>query len=123
MLTRPALLLRVEEACLLIITVLAYAHFHFSWVLFAVLFLAPDLFMAGYLINPRAGAAIYNLGHVLFVPLTLFVVAYGMNRRLLMAVAILWAGHIAFDRLLGYGLKYPVRFPDTHLQHLGSMRQ
>jgi Domain of unknown function (DUF4260) len=118
MLTRPALLLRLEEACLLTVAVLAYAHFHFSWVLFAVLFLAPDLFMVGYLANPRVGSALYNFGHTLVVPIALFAAAYGMHWRAGMAVGVIWAAHIAFDRLLGYGLKYPVRFQDTHLQHL-----
>ena len=118
MLTRPAWLLRLEEAGLLTAAVLLYIHFHFSWLLFAVLFLAPDLFMLGYLANPRVGAALYNLGHFLLVPLCLFVVAYVAHRPLTMAVAIIWFSHIAFDRLLGYGLKYPAHFKDTHLQHV-----
>jgi hypothetical protein len=118
MLTRPAWLLRVEEAGLLTAAVLLYVHFHFSWLLFGVLFLAPDLFMLGYLMNSRTGAAIYNLGHVLFVPLGLFFVAYGGHRPVLMSISIIWAAHIAFDRLLGYGLKYPEHFKDTHLQHV-----
>ena len=67
MLTRPALLLRVEEAALLAASILLYAHLHFSWWLFAGLFLAPDLFMLGYLANPRIGAALYNLGHFVLV--------------------------------------------------------
>jgi hypothetical protein len=118
MLTRPALLLRIEEACLLIAALLLYAHLHFSWLLFAGLFLAPDIFMLGYLANPRVGAAIYNLGHVVFVPFSLFAVGYGTQRPLAIAIAIIWFSHIAFDRLLGYGLKYPTRFKDTHLQHV-----
>jgi hypothetical protein len=118
MLTRPALLLRVEELALLTAAVLLYAHFHFSWLLFAVLFLAPDLFMLGYLLNPRIGSALYNLGHTLFLPLALFFAAYSAHRPLLLAIAIIWASHIAFDRLLGYGLKYPAHFKDTHLQHI-----
>lgn len=65
MLTRPALLLRIEEAGLLAGAVLLYSHFHFSWLLFAVLFLAPDLFMLGYLLDPRIGLALYNLGYTL----------------------------------------------------------
>jgi hypothetical protein len=47
MLTRPALLLHVEEALLLVGVLVFYAHFHFSWLLFALLFLVPDLFMGG----------------------------------------------------------------------------
>jgi hypothetical protein len=118
MLLRPALLLRIEELCLLIAAIALNSHLHFSWLLFAVLFLAPDLFLLGYLANPRVGAALYNAGHFLFVPLCLFAVACAAHRPLPMAVAILWFSHIAFDRLLGYGLKYPARFKDTHLQHI-----
>jgi hypothetical protein len=118
MLTRPAWLLGVEEAALLTAAILVYAHFHFSWMLFAVLFLAPDLFLVGYLANPRTGAAMYNLGHFLSIPVVLFLLGHGTRRPLLMAVAIIWFSHIAFDRLLGYGLKYPAHFKDTHLQHV-----
>jgi hypothetical protein len=118
MFIRPAWLLRVEEAGLLTAAVLLYAHLHFSWLLFGVLFLAPDLFMFGYLANPRFGAALYNVGHFLLVPLMLFAAGYGMHRPLLLAIAIIWAAHIALDRLLGYGLKYPAHFKDTHLQRV-----
>ncbi|HEX9199912.1 MAG TPA: DUF4260 domain-containing protein [Acidobacteriaceae bacterium] len=119
MFTRPAWLLRVEEAGLLLAAVLLYAYFHFSWLLFAVLFLAPDLFMFGFLANPRIGAALYNLGHFLVVPLILLAVGYAALRPLLIAIGLIWFSHIAFDRLLGYGLKYPAHFKDTHLQHIG----
>jgi Domain of unknown function (DUF4260) len=114
----PALLLRVEEAFLLAASIMLYRHLHFSWLLFAVLFLAPDLFMLGYLINPRTGATLYNAGHALFLPLALFAVAFITHRQLLAAIAIIWFSHIAFDRFLGYGLKYPAHFKDTHLQHV-----
>jgi len=118
MFTRPALLLRIEEGGLLIAAILLYAHFHLSWVLFAALFLAPDLFMLGYLASPRAGAAIYNLVHTLTGPVILFAAAYATHHPPALAIALIWAAHIAFDRLLGYGLKYPDRFKDTHLQHI-----
>ena len=118
MFTRPALLLRTEEACLLIGAVAVYAHLHFSWVLFAVLFLVPDLFMLGFLAGPRVGAAVYNLGHSLFVPLGLFVLGRSEGWPLLLAVAVIWFAHIVFDRMLGYGLKCPTHFKDTHLQHV-----
>jgi hypothetical protein len=119
MLTRPAWLLRVEEACLLAAAVGLYAHLHFSWLLFAVLFLAPDLFMVGFLANPRVGAAIYNLGHWLLWPLALFAAGFATGRRELQAIALIWFSHIVIDRALGYGMKYPTFFKDTHLQHIG----
>ena len=33
-------------------------------------------------------------------------------------VCLIWLAHIGFDRLLGYGLKYPDAFKDTHLGRL-----
>jgi hypothetical protein len=30
-------------------------------------------------------------------------------------VASIWLAHIGLDRLVGYGLKYPSDFKDTHL--------
>lgn len=37
-------------------------------------------------------------------------------------VATIWAAHIGFDRALGYGLKYPTGFADTHLGPLRGGR-
>ena len=34
------------------------------------------------------------------------------------AVALTWLAHIGVDRLLGYGLKYPTAFKDTHFQRV-----
>jgi len=118
MFTRPGWLLRAEAASFLVASVTLYAHLHFSWWLFGLLFFAPDAFMLGYLANVRVGAAIYNLGHAYFVPLVLLGYSCWAGNPLAKAIAILWFAHIAFDRLLGYGLKYPTHFKDTHLQHL-----
>ena len=37
-------------------------------------------------------------------------------------LALIWAAHIGFDRALGYGLKYPSGFGDTHLGRIGGKR-
>jgi hypothetical protein len=118
MLTRPSLLLHLEEALLLILTLFAYRHLHDSWLLFAILFLTPDLFMLGYTINPKIGAATYNLAHTLTLPLAFLLISYTEHWPLPEAIALIWTAHIAVDRLLGYGLKYPTFFKDTHLQHI-----
>ena len=36
-------------------------------------------------------------------------------------IAFIWTAHIGMDRALGYGLKYPSAFGDTHLGRVGSM--
>jgi hypothetical protein len=33
-------------------------------------------------------------------------------------LALIWLAHIGVDCSLGYGLKYPTRFHDTHLQRV-----
>ncbi|WP_158790291.1 DUF4260 domain-containing protein [Granulicella sp. L60] len=118
MLTRPAILLRIEEAILLAAALFAYQHLHYSWLLFAILFLAPDLFMFGYLITPRLGATTYNLVHNLALPIALLIASYLQHWQNAPAIALIWIAHIALDRLLGYGLKYPTFFKDTHLQRI-----
>jgi len=117
MLTRPAVLLHLEEAALLAITLFAYQRLHYSWLSFAILFLVPDLFMLGYLLNPRLGAATYNLAHTLTLPFALLLAGFLLQGQLA-AIALIWIAHIALDRLLGFGLKYPTFFKDTHLQHI-----
>jgi hypothetical protein len=121
MLTRPILVLRIEEAALLLITLFAYHHLHASWLLFAILFLTPDLFMLGYLVNVRLGATTYNLAHTLTLPFALLLASYIEHWHLASTIALIWIAHIAIDRLLGYGLKYPTYFKDTHLQHIPSV--
>src|ERR1700739_1736321 len=51
------LLLRLEGLAALAVAVALYAHAGFSWLIFALFLLAPDLSMLGYLVGPRAGAA------------------------------------------------------------------
>src|SRR3982074_2874446 len=112
MLTRPSALLRIEEATLLLLTLFTYQHLHYSWLLFALLFLTPDFFMLGYLLNARVGAATYNLAHTLTLPLAVFFTSSPQHWHIAPAIALIWTAHIAFDRLLGYGLKYPTYFKD-----------
>ncbi len=119
MLTRPSILLRIEEALLLTATLFAYQHLHFSWLLFAILFLTPDLFMLGYLVNARLGAS--NLQprphpHPPCSPSCSS--ATSSTGTYPQQLALIWTAHIALDRLLGFGLKYPTFFKDTHLQHI-----
>ena len=114
----PLPLLRLEGAAVLAGSVCAYRLSHGSWLLFALLFLAPDLSMVGYAINARAGAAAYNAIHTYAGPMLLAMYSIAADRRALLPVALIWIAHIGFDRLLGFGLKYGSGFKDTHLNPL-----
>jgi hypothetical protein len=109
---KPGLLLRLEAAGVLAGCMALYATLHYRWILFAVLFLAPDLAMIAYKAGVRAGATAYNAVHTYLWPLVLVI--FPATRP----YALIWGAHIAFDRLLGFGLKYPTNFKDTHLQRV-----
>lgn len=118
--SKPATLLRIEGAALLVLCVYLYHLTGAGWGMFLLLFLWPDLFMLGYLRGARLGAGFYNLAHVEAFPVLLAVVAYVQHRSTLLAFALIWLAHIAFDRALGFGLKYPTFFKDTHLQRVDA---
>jgi len=84
--------------------------------MFLLLLLAPDLSMLGYLANPRLGSTIYNLAHTYVLPLALAGIGLEANFHVCVLLSLIWSAHIGVDRLLGYGLKYPTVFKDTHLQ-------
>ncbi len=118
MLTKPRWLLHLEGTSTLVLTVVLYSQGHYRWWLYAALFLTPDLFMLGYLANARVGAAIYNVAHTLAGPVMLLILGLFFSAPQVLPYALIWLSHIGFDRMLGYGLKYPTHFKDTHLQHL-----
>jgi hypothetical protein len=118
MLTKPKLLLHFEGAAVLILSVFLYHQLRANWLLFATLFLAPDLFMLGYLANVRIGSAIYNFAHTYITPGILLAVAFFAAKPQLFPIALIWTAHIGFDRLIAFGLKYHTNFKDTHLQHV-----
>jgi hypothetical protein len=114
--TRPSLLLRAEGGIEFALSLLLYGELKASWILFGLLILAPDLSILGYLSGVRIGAALYNLVHTLVAPLVLIGFSIADKQLWLVPYGLIWTAHIGVDRLLGYGLKYPTNFRDTHLQ-------
>jgi hypothetical protein len=118
MLTKPRWLLDLEGASIFVLAVFLYRADHFSWGRFALLFLAPDLFMLGYRIDAKWGAAFYNLVHTYAGPVALLLISLVLPAPQLTPFGLIWLAHLGFDRMLGFGLKYPTFFKDTHLQHV-----
>ncbi len=115
---KPSILLRLEGLLVFIAALIGYTRLDGSWILFALLILAPDVSMLGYLKGVKLGAFTYNAAHTYILPAILFVVSYFAGFDLGLALAIIWIAHIGIDRCLGFGLKYPTEFKDTHLQRL-----
>ena len=115
MLTSPKWLLRLEGFVVLVVAVIIYQQLGYSWGEFALLFLVPDIFMLGYLVDKKIGADVYNIGHTYIVPFLFWLVMYFLHLHALYFIAVIWVAHVGFDRLVGYGLKYSTSFKDTHL--------
>jgi len=111
-------LMRLEGLAVLIASLLLFGQFEGTWWIYAVFFLAPDLSMLGYLADPRIGAHVYNAVHTYVVPITFIVVGYFFKSDVFLFAGVILLGHIGADRLLGFGLKYPTAFKDTHLQRV-----
>jgi hypothetical protein len=60
----------------------------------------------------------YNAAHTYVVPLALGALALAGQWPLGVQLALIWFAHISMDRMVGYGLKYPTAFKDTHLQRV-----
>src|SRR5271168_4018008 len=114
--SRPGILLRLEGAVVFGMSLHFYRGTGASWWLFALLFLWPDLFMVGYFANVRLGATLYNLVHTYLLALLFVVFAAYQHKTAWLAFGLIWTAHIGVDRALGFGLKYPTKFNDTHLQ-------
>jgi hypothetical protein len=115
MLTSPKWMLHLEGLVVFAAALAGYRELGGSWLKFIVLFFVPDIFMVGYFFGTRIGAAVYNLGHTYAAPFLFWLAGYLLNFSPLYPISVIWVAHIGFDRLLGYGLKYPTAFKDTHL--------
>jgi hypothetical protein len=112
--------LRLEEALQLVLAAyLAYQLPYAGWVYWA-LFLIPDVGMLGYIFNTNIGAFTYNLFHHKGVAILLYLIGLYLSSDVLQFTGLLLFGHSAFDRMLGYGLKFSDDFKHTHLGWVGK---
>jgi uncharacterized protein DUF4260 len=114
----PRAFLHLEGATLLALGLGAYAHYDESWLMFVLLFFVPDVGVLGYLVNARLGAVTYNLTHSYPGPAIVMAAGLAADSGLVISLGLIWFAHVSFDRMLGFGLKYPSRFGDTHYQHV-----
>jgi hypothetical protein len=114
----PRRLLRLEGLAVLCGAVAFYFHLGDGWVLLVVLVLAPDLSAIGYAWSTSAGTLAYDLAHTEIWPVGLLIGGALSGQRLPTEIGLIWLIHIGADRFLGYGLKYPTGFKDTHLQRV-----
>ncbi len=112
--------LKIEEVSMLLLVIFLFAQLPFQWWWFLVLFLAPDLGIAGYLINNKVGAFSYNFFHHKGVVIAAYLLGYYLANDVFMLIGVIVFSHTAFDRVLGYGLKFATGFKYTHLGEIGK---
>jgi len=113
-------LLKLEELFLFGLALFLFSKLDYGWGWYALWFFAPDLSMVGYLANPRVGAWTYNLIHHKGLAATLYVLGVLFSISWLAFAGTILLGHSSFDRVFGYGLKYPESFQATHLGKIGK---
>ena len=114
----PRVLLHVEGLAVAAAAVALYFNADYPWWLFVALVLAPDLSMVGYLAGLTIGTVTYDIAHTYLLPVALATAGLIFDGETAVQVGLIWLTHIGIDRTLGYGLKYPTGFKDTHLQRV-----
>ena len=74
--------------------------------------------MVGYIAGPAIGATTYDAVHTYSRPVALAAVGLIVHTETAVQLGLIWVTHIAVDRAIGYGLKYPTSFKYTHLQRV-----
>ena len=114
------ILLKIEEAFMFGLAIYLNSLLPYEGWLYWLCFLAPDLGFIGYTINTRIGAITYNTLHHKGLALGLYLLGSFYSAELLQFTGLILFGHSAFDRMLGYGLKFADSFHHTHLGTIGQ---
>jgi hypothetical protein len=112
------IILHVEGFAVLALSIYFYGYSQFSWVLFFILLFSPDISMLGYLFNNNIGAMLYNVFHTYIISIGVVICGLILTNETILAIGLIWSAHIGMDRMIGYGLKYPTEFKDTHLNRV-----
>ncbi|MEO5884051.1 MAG: DUF4260 domain-containing protein [Candidatus Limnocylindrales bacterium] len=92
------------------------------WLLVVPLLLLPDASMVGYLRGPQLGALTYNLVHNWALGAAVLGLGVWTGVDVVVLAGAILVAHVGMDRALGYGLKLPTSFQETHLGRIGKAR-
>jgi uncharacterized protein DUF4260 len=114
--------LRLEGAAAFVAGLSLYVSLGGPWLLLLPLLLLPDASAAGYLAGPRVGALTYNVVHNWAFGLAVLGAGVALASTPLLLLGTISCAHVGMDRAVGYGLKLPTSFQDTHLGPIGRNR-
>lgn len=78
--------------------------------------------MVAYASGNKAGAFIYNVFHHRGVAILIYFTGLFFLVPVLQLIGVVLFSHAAFDRMMGYGLKYARGFEYTHLGRIGKRK-
>ncbi len=114
--------LRLEGVAAFVAGLALYGWLGAPWLAVLPLLLLPDVSMVGYLRSPRVGALTYNVAHNWAVGLGVLGLGLATGTVPISVLGAILVAHVGMDRALGYGLKLPTSFQDTHLGRIGRAR-
>ena len=115
--------LRVEGLATFVTGLAGFLLLGLPWWAFLLLLIVPDVSMVGYLRGPRLGAILYNVAHDLATGAAIAGVGLAIGSVPIAAAGAILVAHSGMDRVMGYGLKLPSSFKDTHLGRIGHSRE
>lgn len=113
-------IIALEELAMFILSIVLFNRLSFAWWWYPALILAPDISALGYLLNTRVGAMTYNFFHHKAVAIVVYGAGLYFHNEAIQLTGVILFGHSSMDRMLGYGLKYPDSFQNTHLGPIGK---
>lgn len=113
-------ILKIEELFMFILGIYLFSLLPYAWWWFLVLLLTPDIGMVGYIFGNRAGAFSYNIFHHKGIAIGCYLLGLYLESTGLQGIGVILFSHAAFDRIMGYGLKYDKGFKYTHLGQIGN---
>lgn len=114
--------LRVEGVAAFIAGLAIFGATGGPWLLAIPLLLLPDVSMVGYLRGPRLGALTYNLVHNWALGIAVLGAGAWSGVAGVTILGAILVAHVGMDRAVGYGLKLPTSFQETHLGRIGKDR-
>ena len=97
--------IKVEELTLVVLSFYLFLALDYAWWWFPLLFFLPDVSLAGYLINAKAGAVVYNVVHHKALSVLLYLTGSLTQFPGLQLAGVVMFGHSSFDRALGFELQ------------------
>ena len=113
------IILRAEHVAIFLTGLVLYLAVGGIWWILPLVLLIPDVSALGYLAGPRLGALGYNIGHNLVLALAVLGLGWWLDSAWVVLAGAVLLAHVGMDRSLGYGLKLPTDFRDTHLGRIG----